>query len=438
LLDKRIWDNKALSPKWLNSGWDTNISMTVLKDSVITDSVLDTQFLVFRKKNINTFPFYLGGNKAKFDSTRNSSMYVVFYKEQRRAVVSKNTSLVIESYSPEVSTNLRCQLEKHSQWLSGIKEGIRLGSDTNDLKFLNKNYKLNTREDTLRHFLISGGDFRDADIAYKYITANDTITFCNFNKALLTHSKLRAYVAMCDFRNAQLNQTQFNSSTLVKCNFSGADLTEVSFKNTRIMDCDFSSSIFEPMSLPSVDSLIGCKGLDDLIFEGNPSKGYLLAKQFKDAGMRTQYLDVIYSLNKYKTHQYTFTPLRWLRTLLFDYTCRYGKSTMRLMLILLVSFILFSTIYYRMLISITTKQGKKITSPVKSILKGFVYSIVFIFRFNKSFINDMLKDVVKLENDPFYSRGIVIISYIQSFISIYLISLLLAILINNPFENFLL
>lgn len=435
LFDKRIAGYDSLKPIWLNKNWVKNEKL-----NVTTDAILNTNFIVYEYANVNDFPLFLGGNK-KQDMHTKSSMYEIFVRTKNNSVAIKNSykAPYFRTVNKKDSILMVEGLKKHNNWVVDVSNGRRLESDENDFGA--------HFDSTI--FFISGADLSNADMAHKKFKA-DTLAFCTFNQTLLSRSTFKfSYITNCDFKGSTMIGTFFDSANLINCNFTDCDFTGASLFNSNMVACDLSGSIFEPINLPNIESMIGCKGFNKLAFRNNAARGYALARQFKESGFKTQYMDIIYSLNKYKTSKYNWL-VQVLRDICFDFTCAYGTSSFRLVLVFIGFTFAFSLVYsyivYKQLCAINNREIKKVGKVVFFIsdwecLKiGLFYSIKFSFRLKwfenlplESFFAENIKSTSQLETPTV----ITYLSYLQTLTSSYLIGLFLFILLDNPFESFL-
>jgi hypothetical protein len=427
LVDKRIADG-VFRPDWLkNMGWDS------LQDYVYSDARLNTTFRVFVKKNVNSFPFFLGGNKAYADSEHTSSMYELFVGPGRREAqtIDTNTNFTIHGENPADTGNIRLitiSMNSHMVWLKNRITG-RLGDNENDPKRAFKS--------TL--FAICNANLEGADLADDYMARSDTFAFCNLKGCLLTRAKFPyAYFSNCNLQSTQLNDAAFDSAQFIKCDFGGSDFSGLPLKSVTMSDCNLSGVIFEPENLPKIESLITCRGLDELTFRENPEKGYALAKKFKDAGLKTQYMDVIYALNVYKTGQTNFWA-RGMRKCIFQWTCEYGRSPLRLLVIWLGEYLAFCGIYVLLYVFVkqTEKSGRERFLFI--VRESLVISAKAMFA-NK-FIEELKLTAISGEEHESVGNALPlkfrVAFIIQMIISFFILALFLSIIVKNPFENFL-
>jgi len=247
-------------------------------------------------------------------------------------------------------------LREHRQWLeSDKKEGAQA--------------KLN-------HANLAGAPLEGANLTDAFL-AGATLEGANLTNANLTHALLyRANLTGADLDHANLTDAWVLGADLTHASLFGANLTSAQLNYANLTDAwvggaNFDRAIFEPNSLPRLDGISRAQNLELLTYLDNPAALVELRKQFEDGGLRELERKITYALKRREAElswergtsrklpgdKGTRTIL-WssdsmlanlasftLNKVFFDWTCQYGMSPGRPLILGVVLWFLCSLLY---------------------------------------------------------------------------------------------
>ena len=223
-------------------------------------------------------------------------------------------------------------LRQHRQWLeSGFKAGTQAKLDEVDL---------------------TGADLTNAQL----------------NLAILNG----AYLMKANLTNAKLILADLKDAKLYDANLTSADLAAADLTNASVNLANFDRAIFEPRSLPILDSISQARNLELLTYRDNPAALVQLRKQFEDGGLLEQGRKITYAVKRREAElswergtSRTFPIGKGTRAILwssdsmlanfasftlnkvfFDWTCQYGMSPGRPLILGVVLWFLCSFLYF--------------------------------------------------------------------------------------------
>jgi uncharacterized protein YjbI with pentapeptide repeats len=293
-------------------------------------------------------------------------------------------------------------LQKHRQWIeSGKKSGTQADlSKTSLFKANLSNADLreaNLSNANLNNANLSNADLRDANLSNATLVSADLsnarLARANLSDAHLVGNNLtNAKLARANLRHAVLHWANLSNADLSNANLSNAHLPGATLARALLYQADLSSAqfdgaeldgaVFEPNSLPQLAAMSRSKNLELLTYKDNPVALVQLRKQFEDGGFREQERKITYVLKRREAElswerctsgEIPKGPVRttsrelpkdraraivWssdsilanfasfiLNKVFFDWTCQYGMSPGRPLILGVVIFFLCSLIY---------------------------------------------------------------------------------------------
>lgn len=185
----------------------------------------------------------------------------------------------------------------------------------------------------------------------------------DLKKADLSNASLySAYIQGANFENAILNKTSFILANLNSVNFYGANLTGTNFK-----DADLSGSKYEPdiSSVPNLDKLIGNSSLYEVEYS-NPKGILALREVYLKYGL-TEEANKLTRMIRHRRNEALFDQKDnkfigllegTFNYILFEFTTDWGLEPGLPLIILVVFYLFFSTIYFvKVIIKSDYKNG---------------------------------------------------------------------------------
>lgn len=177
---------------------------------------------------------------------------------------------------------------------------------------------------------------------------------------------MAANLSSADLRAANLTGANLNYAELADANLEDAEL-----KDAYLKEANVEGARFEPKSNPEIRGVAAAKHLELLTYDENPDSLAQLRKQFQDNGFRTQERTITYSLKK-RQAEFSWDgctsrqlpgdktrAILWssdgnlsncasfvLNRMFFDWTCQYGMSPGRPLLLAFALFVLCSGLYF--------------------------------------------------------------------------------------------
>jgi hypothetical protein len=266
-------------------------------------------------------------------------------------------------------------LREHQQWTeSGFKLGTRA-----DLSKANLS-KANLSKANLMGANLIGANLTDANLREAHLA------FANLSKANLAFASLTgAHVYKANLSDANLTYANLTDADLGHANLSNVYLTFANLARALLYDVDlsgawvgagnFEGAVFQPNSLPQLGGMAQAKNLELLTYKFNPVALAQLRKQFEDGGLREQERKITYALKR-REAELSWERCTWkelpedplelpkdraivwssdsilanfasfiLNKVFLDWTCQYGMSLGRPLILGVVIFFLCSLIY---------------------------------------------------------------------------------------------
>ena len=180
-----------------------------------------------------------------------------------------------------------------------------------------------------------------------------------------------AWLSDANLSGANLIRSNLNGAWLDGANLSGADLSDADLSGADVFGADLARADFEPRSLPELRLIAAAESLELLTYNTNPDALVQLRKQFEDGGFREQERKITYAIKRQETElsckRCTSTKLPGgatraivssshsvlancgsfvLNKVFFDWTCQYGMSPGRPLILGLLLWLLCSVLYF--------------------------------------------------------------------------------------------
>ena len=185
---------------------------------------------------------------------------------------------------------------------------------------------------------VAGANLRDANFSGANL-GNADLTGARLGGAKLAGVKLIS--AKLD--EVGLEKTDLTEATLTGAQMKNALLTGTQLRGAKLYDVDLEGAVFEPASLPNIESISSAINLKSMTYHDDPTALHQLRKAFKQAGYQDQRSEITYALMH--TRRLQAGPIESSATyVLFELTSEWGLSPLRpiwLMLLLIFPFALF-------------------------------------------------------------------------------------------------
>jgi uncharacterized protein YjbI with pentapeptide repeats len=295
----------------------------------------------------------------------------------------------------------------------------------------------------------------------------------NLNDADLSGAHLGGGLTRgADLSDAHLERADLNDADLYGVDLSDADLKDAHLEHadlamanvaTAYLDCD-------PDSLPRVvPGLYNAQNLHLVKFHDQPAALVKLRSQFKDLGLRTQENQLTYAIrrselsrkNSNGSYAHTWSE-RAFNTVSFDWTCQYGMSPGRPLLIVAALAVIFWFVYifaqvnpgpnggiwavwdeHRIKQAEGSKQPQQLTDGFPSgrsefsvFLLALYFSLLSATRIGWRELN-VGTWITRIQPREYSLRAtgwVRVVSGIQSLISVYLVALAILTYFGTPFE----
>jgi len=258
-------------------------------------------------------------------------------------------------------------LHKHREWIeSGEKAGTRALLTAADLSGAD-----------LSGANLSGADLSGANLIRAGL-GGANLTGANLRHANLTNASLsdanlsEANLFEANLTDAFLLGANLTNANLDDANLSGALLYQVDLTGVRFDRANFNGAIFEPNSLPTLSGISRAQNLELLTYIDNPAALVQLRKQFEDGGLREQERKITYAVKRREAElswargtsrrlpgENATRAILWssdsilanlasftLNKVFFDWTCQYGMSPGRPLILGVVLWFLCAVLYF--------------------------------------------------------------------------------------------
>jgi uncharacterized protein YjbI with pentapeptide repeats len=169
---------------------------------------------------------------------------------------------------------------------------------------------------------------------------------CKFINVNFEASRFReSHFFYCEFIDSRLFATELNENWFFFCHFRNVNLRAANLDNAEFLSCNFENVIFEPETLPDIDRIATCNGLDNLKYEHSSEKLLELKVKLESKGYRSAAVDVETSILRNENEKADFLTFI-LRYVFLDLTYEYGSNASRPIKIYFFIIVLFSCIYW--------------------------------------------------------------------------------------------
>lgn len=312
-------------------------------------------------------------------------------------------------------------------------------------------WKANLQEADLQGFLdgaqLQGADLRRANLQEVFL-----------REAILYEADLRgADLQRAHLEGADLENANLERANLYTAHLQGADLRGANLREADLQQADLTGIVFEPRprALPNVREIAEARNLSSLRFKDSPLALIELREAFKEAGFRRQEREVTFAIKRWERKLNAGQIESALKYVLFELTCQYGMSPIRLLLILVLLIPIFSVPY---MVALRTQGQGGIwrvwaTDRVRGVDEGaqepvriysrrlrelwisFYFSLLSAFHFGWRDIN-VGNWIARIQPREYTLRAtgwVRTISGIQSLISVYLLVLWVLTYFGRPF-----
>ena len=165
-------------------------------------------------------------------------------------------------------------------------------------------------------------------------------------------SGVRANLNRAILSGANLNRANLSYAELFYTDLNGADLGDSAYVDR---------ALFEPKSLPALRGIAAARGLELLTYRENPDSLAQLRKQFQEGGFRDQEREITYALKREEAEAACAICTWWegpivltsancdsfvFNKVFFDWTCQYGMSPGRPLILGLLLWFVCSLLYF--------------------------------------------------------------------------------------------
>jgi len=263
-------------------------------------------------------------------------------------------------------------LRKHRQWTESEKKaGTRANLDHALLASANLS-DADLTDANLTDEDLSGANLTHAYLVFADLT-NADLTDANLTNANLSDANLTdANLASAKLTNAKLDITNLADADLDFANLTDALLYHANLTGATVDAANFNGAIFEPNSLPTLSGISRAQNLELLTYFDNPAASVQLRKQFEDGGLREQERKIAYALKRREAELSCARgtsrrlpgdkgprAILWssdsilanlasftLNKVFFDWTCQYGMSPGRPLILGVVLWFLCAVLYF--------------------------------------------------------------------------------------------
>jgi len=252
---------------------------------------------------------------------------------------------------------------------------IRTRADLDEILRKHRLWEVRDKSGVQAHLedaVLDDADLRGADL-----------TQVNLNRASLQHANLTgawlhyAYLDHAILVNAKMIRTDLWLANLSGASLSGADMTDAKLRETELAGAwmpatTLNGTIFEPNSLPKLKGFAAARDLKLVTYQDSPDALVQLRKQLEDGGFRDQERKITYALKR-REAELSWAKCRsrklqdedetrailWssdsvvanlasfiLNNAFFDWTCQYGMSPGRPLMLGLLVWLICSALYF--------------------------------------------------------------------------------------------
>ena len=185
-----------------------------------------------------------------------------------------------------VATYLTSQAQNNFEWTDGLGKPRNLS----DLQEILRKHQ---------QWLTSGKKSASSAVLFGARLMNVYLVGAQLTGATFSRADLNgAYLNDANLSGAQLDEANLSNAHLDGADLSGANLTDANLQQASVVGADFTRTVFEPKSLPELRGIGGAENLELLTYDINPDALVQLRKQFEDAGFREQERKITYALKR--------------------------------------------------------------------------------------------------------------------------------------------
>jgi uncharacterized protein YjbI with pentapeptide repeats len=196
---------------------------------------------------------------------------------------------------------------------------------------------------------LAGANLRDADLRDATLTSADLsgarLAGAKLEGAKLIEAKLNA-IKDKDGKSqgVGLEYAHLKGVNLNGAEMKGALLLATELKDARLFHVDLEDAIFEPASLPDIESISDAANLKKMTYDQRPAALLKLRKAFKEAGFQNQQRQITYALMRKK--RLDSGPIEnSVRYVLFELTSEWGLSSLRPLWLMILLIFPFALLY---------------------------------------------------------------------------------------------
>jgi uncharacterized protein YjbI with pentapeptide repeats len=311
---------------------------------------------------------------------------------------------------------------------------------------------------------LSDAHLRGADLSVAHLSA------ANLNGADLGFAHLNsADLRLADLTGANLNGAHLRAANLNGAHLAGAHLTNADLSLANVADAYFD---FDPESPPKVvPGIDNAWNLELVKFSDQPAGLVKLRGEFKELGMRTQEAKLTCAIRRSELSRRIYYPdgpyvhswfERYFNNVFFDWTCQYGMSPGRSLLIVAGLAVILSIVYifaqvnpgptggiwavwdeHRIEQTEGSKEPQQLTdgfpsgrSEIGFFLLALYFSFLSATRIGWRELN-VGTWVTRIQPREYSLRAtgwVRVVSGVQSLISVYLVALAILAYFTTPFE----
>jgi hypothetical protein len=167
--------------------------------------------------------------------------------------------------------------------------------------------------------------------------SNADLESTNLSRANLSFSNLSgASLGGADLSGADLWLADLSGSGLGYANLSGVSLVGVELSGSNLWHANLSGVIFEPVTLPFIDSFAYAENLERMIYRNSLQALIKLRKAFKEAGFYEQERKITYAINHSEITKFGWSFENIFKYVFFDLTTLWGMAPSRALKILII------------------------------------------------------------------------------------------------------
>jgi len=326
---------------------------------------------------------------------------------------------------------------------------------------------------------LRGADLGNAHLVYADL-AGANLNKANLSEADLTNAELGgadlggAHLAYAVLSGAHMTNTNLETVYLYHAVLTHAELDEANLTGADLFYADLAGADLNisPDSLPQVIAIYEAKNLQLVKFRDRPAALVKLRGEFKDMGMRTQETQLTYAIRRSelnrKTSYHPDGPYvhswseRYFNTVFLDWTCQYGMSPGRPLLIVAALSVVLSIVYifaqvnpgpnggiwavwdeHRIKQTEGSKEPQQLTdgfpsnrSDLSFLLLAFYFSLLSATRIGWRELNvgTWITRIQPRQYSLQATGWVRVVSGVQSLISVYLVALAILTYFGTPFE----